>query len=154
MLGFFCALVTNNGKGDKGDFTQHEGDGSRKSACSKSVTVKPHAENEVHAIPGHDHALKGEHGTHSHAKSTPSASDAAMEEKEISQKGDERPGFLGVPVPEATPGVVGPHAAEDGADGEEEHADLQGAVEIVVQSRGGLSTEEGFSENDMADTEC
>jgi hypothetical protein len=41
--------------------------------------VQAHAEDEVHAIPGHDDALEGEDGADGHAKSSPASVDAAVE---------------------------------------------------------------------------
>ncbi len=102
---------------DEGDFDADEGDRAGEAAASEAVAVQAHAKDEVHAIPGHDDALEGEHCADGHAKSSPFPGDAAVEEKEIRQQRDERPGFFGVPIPEAAPRVIRPHGTEDGANG-------------------------------------
>ena len=104
-------------KEDEGDFDADEGDRAREAAAAETIAVQAHAEDEVHAIPGHDDGLEREHCANGHAKSSPFPGDAAVEEKEVGEQGDERPGFLGVPIPEAAPRVIRPHGAEDGADG-------------------------------------
>jgi len=129
-LGF--RVVAPHADEDEEDFDGDEGDGAGEAAAAEAVAVQTHAEDEVHPIPGHDDALEGKDGADGHAKSSPFAGDAAVEQEQVAEQRNERPGFLGVPIPEAAPGVVRPNRAEDGADGEEEDSDLEGAVEVIV----------------------
>ena len=64
---------------DEEDFDRDEGDGAGEAAAAEAVAVQAHAEDEVHAIPGHDDALEGEDGADGHAKSSPASVDAAVE---------------------------------------------------------------------------
>jgi hypothetical protein len=51
---------------------------------------------------------------------TDEAAPARVEDEGVPQDDDQRAIFLGVPAPEPAPGLVGPDAAEDGADEAEE----------------------------------
>ena len=53
-----------------------------------------------------------------------------MEKNNVGEEGDEGPGLFRIPIPEATPGVVGPNAAEDDSDSEKKNADLQTAIKV------------------------
>ena len=72
-----------------------------------------------------------------------------MEKEEIADQGDQGPGFLGVPVPEAAPGVVGPDSAENRSRREEKDADLKGLVEVSVESLRRIPTRDDASKDDM-----
>ena len=58
-----------------------------------------------------------------------------MEQSEITEEGDERPGFLRVPAPETAPRIIGPDAAENRARGEQENADLHRAIDEEMHQR-------------------
>ncbi len=137
----------------EGEFDQNEANRCRKSSRAESVTVEPDPENKIYPIPRHDNALETEHSADSQSESAPFSSDASMQYEQVSEKRDERPGFLGIPIPEASPRVIRPHPAEDGTGGQQEYANLKRAIEVVVQCWRGFGSENGFTEDDVTDTE-
>ncbi len=49
-------------------------------AGAEAVAVEADAEDEIHAIPGHDDALEAEDGADGEAEAAPLAGDAAMKD--------------------------------------------------------------------------
>src|SRR5690554_4492982 len=67
---------------------------------------------------GHDDRGNADHGGTVEGQLSPhTGNEAYVQHKGVNNDGDERPGFFGVPAPVAAPGLVGPYAAQKGADG-------------------------------------
>src|SRR5207244_8938189 len=68
-------------------------------------------EAEVHSHEGKHHHGEGENGDGGGTLSRPAERDAGVQVAGVDDPGDERPGFFGIPTPEAPPRLVGPHSA-------------------------------------------
>src|SRR5262249_20535388 len=114
---------------DDEELERHEAADVGVASGAEAVGVETGAEHEVDAVPGHEHAKVADDRAHGHPEVLDPADEPAVEDREVAEEGDERPRFLGVPSPEASPGVGSPDSPEGGAHGEEERPDLQRAVE-------------------------
>ena len=97
----------------------------------KAVAVEAFAEDEVHPVPGHENGEKAGDRTDSKTIAAPPTANPSVQENDVGEKGNESPGFFGIPVPKTAPGVVGPNATEDDSGGEKEDTDLETTVEMV-----------------------
>ena len=90
--------------------------------------------NKVDSIPSHEDGEEGGDRANGEAVSAPPAAEPAVEKNDVGHEGDESPRFLGIPVPETTPRVVGPNAAEDDSDRQKKDTNLQAAIEVQKPS--------------------
>ena len=97
--------------------------------------------------------MEGDDGTDGQSEATPESAQSSMEQKEIAEQGGQRPGFLGIPIPETPPGVVCPDTTEDRSRGEQEDSDLEGFVEIVIEGSRGFVSGDDPGKCHMSDTE-
>ena len=90
--------------------------------------MEPHAQH-VHAEPGEARDDVAEDG-HGHDAALPGeAAPARVQDDGVPEHDEQRPVLLGVPAPEAAPGLVGPDAAQDRADEAEEEGEGDDAVD-------------------------
>src|SRR4029453_7510744 len=68
-------------------------------------------------------------------KPPPPASEPALQRQNITKQRDQRPGFLRVPAPEPSPGIICPNTAENRARGQQQHAELKHTVEPEMHWR-------------------
>ena len=99
-------------------------------AIAEAVAVEAFAEDKVDSVPSHEDGEEGGNRANGEAVSAPPAAEPAVEKNVVGHEGDEGPCFLGIPVPETTPGVVGPNAAEDDSDRQKKDPDLEAAIEM------------------------
>ena len=92
------------------------------------------AKDKVDSVPSHQDGEKGGDRANGESVSAPPTTEPAVEKNDVGHEGDEGPGFLGIPVPETTPRVVGPNAAEDDSDRQKKDTNLQAAIEVKKPS--------------------
>jgi len=101
---------------------------------AEAVAVEAFAEDEVDSVPSHEDGEEGGDRANGEAVSAPPAAEPAVEKNDVGHESDEGPRFLGIPVPETTPRVVGPNAAEDDSDRQKKDTNLQAAIEVQKPS--------------------
>src|SRR5262249_49911979 len=111
--------VAQHGGHDDEELEGHEPADVRVAPGAEAVGVEPRAEHEVEAVPGHEDAQVADDRAHGHSEVLDPADEPAVEDREVAEECDERPRLLGVPAPEASPGVRSPDAAEGRAHREE-----------------------------------
>ena len=112
-----CNWSAEYGEGEDGEFEEGEGADVELAPIAEAVAVKSFAEDEIYPVPGHEDGEEGGDGADGEAVSAPPTTEAAVEKNDVGHESDEGPCFLGIPIPETAPGVVGPDAAKDDASG-------------------------------------
>ena len=101
---------SNCGECYEGDLCRDEEQRPTETSGSETVAVQSDPENEVDTVPRHEHALKGHHRADSHPKAGPFAGNPSVENDQIAEERNQRPGFLGIPIPKSPPGIVRPYS--------------------------------------------
>src|SRR2546426_6261775 len=95
-LGHF-ASPAEQGRDDDQKLEGHEPAHVGVAAGAEAIRVQAGAEDEVHAVPGHEHAQVANDRAHRSSELTEPADHPSVQDGQVAQKGDEGPGLLGVP---------------------------------------------------------
>lgn len=125
-----CTWSTGEGEDQKRNFDKGKSSDIELPTIAEAVAVEASSKNEVYAIPGHKNGEERGDGSDGESVSAPPAAESAVEENDVGHEGDQGPSFLGIPVPEPTPRVVGPDAAQNDADGKQKNTDLKASVQV------------------------
>src|SRR5438309_7888493 len=104
-------------------------------ADAKTVAVQSFSENEVDAVPRHQDREKTNHARDDETEFGPPTGEPSMQSCDVTEQRDQGPGFFRVPTPESSPGIIRPYAAENGAGGKKQNAELQNAIEPEMHWR-------------------
>src|SRR6266568_8064974 len=120
---------------DKEQISDDESSDIGFAANAEAVAVQSFSKNEVDAVPRHQDRKKTNHARDNETEFCPPTGEPSMQSCDVTEQRNQSPGFLWVPTPESSPGIIRPHPAEDGACGEKEHAELQNAIEPEMHGR-------------------
>src|SRR5438445_6289007 len=82
---------------------------------AEAVAVQSFSKDEVDAVPRHQDREKTNHTRDDETEFGPPAGEAPVQSGDVTEQGDQGPGFLGIPTPESSPGIICPHPAKNGA---------------------------------------
>src|SRR5205823_14078877 len=94
-------------------------------ANAEAVAVQSFSKDEVDAVPRHQDREKTNHARDDETEFGPPTGEPSVQSGDVTEQRDQSPGFLRVPTPEPSPGIIRPHPAEDGARGKKEYAELK-----------------------------
>ena len=129
---------------------------SLSAAAAETVAVQAGTHEEVHAVPGPHDQGEASHRQHGQAEIRHPAGEAGVQNHRINDERNQRPDFLGVPAPEAAPGIVGPNGARHCAYGQEDETDLHAAVGEAAQGLDGgevSRADQIVAKSDVADSQ-
>src|SRR5438445_13766856 len=98
---------------DEEKVEKYEGCDVSFAADSESVGMQTFAQNKIDAVPRHQHGQQTNRAGDNQSKFSPPTGQTPMQRREITKQRDQRPGLLRVQSPEASPGIIGPHTAEN-----------------------------------------
>src|SRR6266550_1495499 len=102
---------------------------------AEAVAVQSFSKDEVDAVPRHQDREKTNHARDDETEFGPPTGEPSVQSGDVTEQRDQSPGFLRVPTPEPSPGIIRPHPAENGAGGKKENAQLQHAIEPEMHGR-------------------
>src|SRR5205809_3371235 len=120
---------------DKEQISDDESSDIGFAANAEAVAVQSFSKDKVDAVPRHQNGEKTNHTRDHEAEFGPPTGEPSMQSCNVTEQRDQSPGFLRVPTPESSPGIIRPHPAEDGARGKKENAQLQHAIEPEMHWR-------------------
>src|SRR5579862_4306226 len=115
LHGALPALQRREGESDGDDLGDREKHQAQGDAAREPVGMQAHAEL-VDPEPGPAHHDVSEDGQDRDAPGPRQSPPASMQEQRVPQHDHQGPVLLGVPAPEAAPGIIGPEPAEDRSD--------------------------------------
>src|SRR5438445_9985595 len=120
---------------DKEQISDDESSNVGFAANAEAVTVQSFSEDEVDAVPRHQDRKKTNHARDDETEFGPPTGETSVQSGDVTEQRDQGPGFFRVPTPEPSPGIIRPYAAENGAGGKKENAELQNAIEPEMHRR-------------------
>src|SRR6266487_534603 len=109
--------VTPDRKRDEQKIDNDKGRHIGLAADAESIGVKSLSEDEVYAVPGHQNRQETDDARYHQPELGPPAGQAAVQSENVTEQRDQCPGFLRIPTPEPSPGIIGPDTAENRAGG-------------------------------------
>src|SRR2546430_15837441 len=104
-------------------------------ADAEAVTVQSFSKDEVDAVPRHQDGEKTNHARDDETEFGPPTGEPSVQSGDVTEQRDQSPGFLRVPTPEPSPGIISPHPAENGARGKKENRSEERRVGKECRSR-------------------
>src|SRR5438477_12966537 len=104
-------------------------------ANAEAVAVQSFSKDEVDAVPRHQDREKTNHARDDETEFGPPTGEPSMQRCDVTEYRNQSPGFLRIPTPESSPGIIRRHSAEEGARGEKQNAESQHAIELELQLR-------------------
>src|SRR5438552_12177369 len=104
-------------------------------ADAEAVTVQSFSKDEVNAVPRHQDREKTNHARDDETEFGPPTGEPSVQSGDVTEQRDQSPGFLRVPTPEPSPGLIRPHPAENGARGKKKTPEVQNAIEPEMHGR-------------------